>query len=162
MLKSPTERIILSLVAPPVTIVSSTGQPTSAYTITLTLPEINYPHSELIIVSTLTPTDSAPITDDYPLSSQYSVTFNGLSVGVVYSYSIRIVLRRNTSIDVSIPLTGSFQLSKHCITVTVCLIMKAFVHMAYLFVLLLPTTLSRYLHYTILMHNSLQNVALVQ
>ncbi len=40
-------------------------------------------------------------------------------MGVVYSYSIRIVLGRNTSIDVSIPLTGSFQLSKHCITVTV-------------------------------------------
>ncbi len=154
MLKSPTERIILSLLVAPVTIVSSTEQPTSAYTITLTLPEINYPHSELIIMSTLTPTDSAPITDDYPLSSQYSITFNGLSVGVVYSYSIRIVLRRNTSIDVSIPLTGSFQLSKHCITVTV-FDYETLVHMAYLFVLLLPTTLSRCLQYTILMNNSL-------
>ncbi|XP_064393477.1 uncharacterized protein LOC135340957 isoform X2 [Halichondria panicea] len=95
---------------PPVTIASSTGQPTSAYTITLTLPEINYPHSELIIISTLTPTDSVPITDDFPFSSQYSVTFNRLSDGVVYSYSIRVVLRTNTSLDVSIPVTGSFTL----------------------------------------------------
>ncbi len=116
MLKSQTERMIFSLlVAPPVTIVSSTGQPTSAYTITLTPPEINYPHSELIIISTLTPTDSVPIIDDFPLSLQYSVSFNGLSAGVEYSYSIRIVLRTNTSVDVSIPLMGSFILSKHCI-----------------------------------------------
>ncbi len=97
----------------PLIVISSAGQTTSAYTITLKLPEISYSRSELIIISTLTPTDSAPITDDYPLSSQYSVTFNGLSVGVVYSYSIRIVLRTNTSIDVSIPVTGSFTICKH-------------------------------------------------
>ena len=99
-------------------IISSAGQQMSApaYTVTLTLPEISYPRSELIIISTLTPADSAPITDDYPLSSQYFVTFHGLNAGVEYSYVIRIVLQRSNSINVSIPLTGSFTISKNCIT----------------------------------------------
>ncbi|XP_064394063.1 uncharacterized protein LOC135341428 isoform X2 [Halichondria panicea] len=95
---------------PSVMIISSAGQQTSspAYTVTLTLPVISYPRSELIIISTLTLADAAPITDDYPLSSQYFVTFHGINAGVEYSYVIRIVLRRRNSINVSIPLTGSF------------------------------------------------------
>ena len=73
-------------------IISSAGQTTSAYTITLKLPEtytitlklpdheISFLHSRLVIISTLTPADSIPITDEYPLSS-HSVTFIGLSTG---------------------------------------------------------------------------------
>ncbi len=99
---------------PSVMIISSAGQQTSSpvYTVTLTLPVISYPRSELILISTLTPADAAPITDDYPLSSQYFVTFHGINAGVEYSYVIRIVLRRSNSINVSIPLTGSFTISK--------------------------------------------------
>ncbi len=107
----------LSPVVSPATIVGSAGQQTSAFILTLTLPRISYSQSELFIVSTLTPADSAPIVNDFPLSSQYSVIFSGLSAGVEYSYSIRIVLRTNTSVDVSIPLMGSFTLCKQCCAV---------------------------------------------
>ncbi len=108
--------MFFSCTVPPVMIISSDGQQTSApvYTVTLSLPDISFPRSKLIIISTLIPADSVPITDDYPLSSQYSVTFNELIAGAEYSYSIRIVLRTNTSVDVSIPVTGSFTLSKYC------------------------------------------------
>ncbi len=100
-------------------IVSSSGQQESntsyTYTVTLTLPTTlsSYSPSELIIISTLTPNDTRPITDDYPPSpTQYSVTFRALRVGVAYSYHIRIVLRGNNSVDVFIPFQGSFILSK--------------------------------------------------
>lgn len=122
-------------IVPPATIVNSVGQQTSAYTLILTFPLISYSQTELLIISTLTPADSAPIINDYPLSSQYSVTFNGLRTGVEYTYSVRIVLRSNTSVDVYIPLMRSFTLCKQCcagLHVLQCL-----------FVLLCTTTLSR-------------------
>ncbi len=104
-------------VAPLPMIVSSSSQQgsNSFFTVTLLLPStlISYSPSELIIISTLTPNDTAPITDDYPLSStQYSVTVSALRVGVAYSYHIRIVLRGNNSVNVFIPFQGSFTLSK--------------------------------------------------
>ena len=101
---------------------SSVGGQTSTpgYTVTLTLPITlsSYSPSELIIISTLTPNDTTPITDNYPLSSTYySVTFPTLRVGVAYSYYIKIVLRGNNSVDVFIPFQGSFTLSNHNIVI---------------------------------------------
>ncbi len=100
-------------------ILNSAGEQTSTpgYTVSLSLPALSYSPSELLIISTLTPNDTAPITNNYPLSSQYSVSFPALRVGVAYSYYIRIVLQGNNSIDVFIPFQGSFTLSKHNIVV---------------------------------------------
>ncbi len=118
--------ISLHVALPPMILNSAVQQTsTPGFTVTLSLPTaLSYSPSELVIISTLTPNDTAPITDDYPSSSQYSVSFPSLRVGVAYSYYIRIVLRGNSSIDVFIPFQGSFTLSKHNI---VLLVSKCFV-----------------------------------
>ena len=92
--------------------ISSVGQQV-CYQVTFPLPEVPYLPEELVIISSLTPNDVEPMISKFTeSSSQHTTTYCNLSPGVEYSYTIRIVLQSNNSVDVADPVTGSFTLSK--------------------------------------------------
>ena len=79
------------------------------YTVRLSLPFTGYPSSDLLVVSTLSPPHSDPITLPFPsTTNQVMVTFTELTAGVVYTYTTRVVLASNQSNDVVSPVTGEF------------------------------------------------------
>ena len=80
--------------------------PTS-YTITLGLPLTNGPTFGLIIISTLTPNDTAPVTADFSPSYEYTLTFTDLTPNADYNYTVRIVIRDRPEIEIA-TFTGSF------------------------------------------------------
>ena len=84
------------------------------YTVRLSLPFTGYPSSDLLVVSTLSPPHSDPITLPFPsTTNQVTVTFTELTVGVVYTYTTRVVLASNQSNDVVFPVTREFTLALH-------------------------------------------------
>ncbi|XP_064402742.1 uncharacterized protein LOC135348446 isoform X2 [Halichondria panicea] len=84
------------------------------YTVRLSLPFTGYPPSDLLIVSTLSPPHSDPITLLFPYTTnQITVTFTDITAGVFYTYTIRVVLASNQSNDVVFPVTGNFILALH-------------------------------------------------
>ncbi len=85
-----------------------------SYTFRLSLPFTGYPPSDLLIVSTLSPPHSDPITLPFPSNAnQITVTFTELTAGVFYTYTIRVILASNQSNDVFFPVTGEFILALH-------------------------------------------------
>ncbi len=83
----------------------------TSYTVRLSLPFTGYPPSDLLIVSTLSPPHSDPITLPFPsTTNQVTVTFTELTAGVDYTYTTRVVLASNQSNDVASPVTGEFNL----------------------------------------------------
>ena len=95
--------------------ISSIGQQVSVpcYQVTFPLPEVSYLPEELVIISSLIPNDIEPMINNFTdSSSQHTTTYCNLSPGVEYSYTIRIVLQSNTSVDIADPVTGSFTLSE--------------------------------------------------
>ena len=91
-----------------ITVQEETPSDTS-YRVRLSLPFTGYPPSDLLIVSTLSPPHSDPIT--LPTTNQVTVTFTELTAGVDYTYTIRVVLASNQSNDVVSPVTGEFSLT---------------------------------------------------
>ena len=92
--------------------ISSVGQQV-CYQVTFPLPDVPYLPEELVIISSLTPNDVEPTISKFTQSPlQHTATYCDLSPGVEYSYTIRIVLQSNTSVDVADPVTGFFTLSK--------------------------------------------------
>ncbi len=84
----------------------------TSYTIRLSLPFTGYPPSDLLIVSTLSPPHSDPITLPFPSTTkQVMMTFTELTAGVLYTYNTRVVLASNQSNDVVSPVTGEFSLT---------------------------------------------------
>ncbi|XP_064399878.1 uncharacterized protein LOC135346234 isoform X2 [Halichondria panicea] len=82
------------------------------YTLCLSLPFTGYPPSDLLIVSILSPPHSDTITLPFPsTTNQIMVTFTDLTAGVLYTYTIRIVLTSDQSNDVVPPFTGEFSLT---------------------------------------------------
>ena len=98
---------------PVTTAISSVGQQV-CYQVTFPLPKVPHLPEELVIISSLTPEDVEPMISKFTESSlQHTTAYCNLSPGVEYSYTIRIVLHSNTSVDVADPVTGSFTLSKY-------------------------------------------------
>ncbi len=82
------------------------------YTVRLSLPFTSYPPGDLLIISTLSPPHSDPIILPFPYTTnQVTVTFTELTAGVLYTYTIRVVLASNKSNDVVSPITGEFSLT---------------------------------------------------
>ena len=48
-----------------------------------------------MLISTVSPEDTAPVTDNFPFSYQYTLTFTDLNPGVDYNYTVEIVRRNN-------------------------------------------------------------------
>ncbi|XP_064393507.1 uncharacterized protein LOC135340988 isoform X1 [Halichondria panicea] len=86
------------------------GQSTdTSYTVTITLPLTPYQPEELLIISTVEPSNGNPIMADFSRPvMQYSVTFDNLMAATSYTSTIRIVLRANTTVDVVPAATRSF------------------------------------------------------
>ena len=87
------------------------GQPTdTSQTITITLPFTEYQPEQLLIISTVEPpSDDGPIMADFTSPSmQYTVTFTDLDPATEYTFTIRIVLRSNKTVDVVPAVSGSF------------------------------------------------------
>ncbi len=84
------------------------GQPTdTSHTVTITLPLTPYQPEELLIISTVQP--SNPIMANFSRPGmQYSVTFDDLMAGTSYTFTVRIVLRANTTVDVVQAAIGLF------------------------------------------------------
>ncbi len=92
--------------------VQEVTQSDTSYTVRLSLPFTGYPPSDLLIVSTLSPPHSDPITLPFPSNAnQITVTFTELTAEVVYTYTIRVVLASNQSNDVASPVTREFSLT---------------------------------------------------
>ena len=87
-------------------IVQEITQSDTNYTICLSLPFTGYPPSDLLIVSTLSPPHFDPIT-----LNQITVTFTDLTAGILYNYTIRIVLASDQSNDILPTATGIFSLA---------------------------------------------------
>ncbi len=84
------------------------------YTVRLSLPLTGYPPSDLLIVSTLSPPHSDPIILPFPsTTNRVTVTFTELTVGVLYTYTIRVVLASNQLNDLVSPVTREFRLALH-------------------------------------------------
>ncbi len=76
-------------------IVQEITQSDTNYAIRLSLPFPGYPPSDLLIVSTLSPPHFDPITLPFPSNIDQitcTVTFTDLTAGILYNYTIRIVL----------------------------------------------------------------------
>ena len=81
----------------------------TSHSITVTLPLTVYPSGELLIVSTVSPPDSALIMNNFTGPSiKYTVAFNNLKPATEYIFSIRIVLRTDNTMNVVAPVTGVF------------------------------------------------------
>ncbi len=82
------------------------------YTVLLSLPFTGYPSSDLLIVSTISPPHSDPNTLPFPsTTNQITLTFTDLTPGVLYNYTIRVVLASDQSNNVASPITGKFSLA---------------------------------------------------
>ncbi len=82
------------------------------YTVLLSLPFTGYPPSDLLIVSTISPPHSDPKTLPFPsTTNQITLTFTDLTPGVLYNYTIRVVLASDQSNNVASPITGKFSLA---------------------------------------------------
>ena len=97
------------------------GQPTdTSQTITITLPLTEYQPEQLVIVSTVEPPDDGPIMADFTSPSvQYTVAFTDLDPATEYTFTIRIVLRSDNTVDVVPRVTGAFA-GKTIIVTAVC------------------------------------------
>ena len=86
------------------------GQPTdTSHTVTITLPLTPYQPEELLIISTVEPSNGDPIMANFSRPGmQYSVTFDDLMAGTSYTFTVRIVLRTNTTVDVVQAAMGLF------------------------------------------------------
>ncbi len=81
----------------------------TSHTVTITLPLTPYQPEQLLIVSTVDPSDTAQIVAFYTgYSEQYSVTFTGLNPGTQYSFTIRIVLSADKAMDVVLAVSREF------------------------------------------------------
>ncbi len=78
------------------------GQPTdTSHTVTITLPLTPYQPEELLIISTVEPSNGNPIMANFSCPGmQYSMTFDNLMAGTSYTFTVRIVLHANTTVDV--------------------------------------------------------------
>ncbi len=65
----------------------------------MNLPLTEYQPDQLLVTTSLTPNDTAPVVADFPASYQYTVMFSGLMPGTSYTYTVRVV-RRNDMTDV--------------------------------------------------------------
>ncbi len=78
-------------------------------TITITLPLTPYQPEELLIISTVDPSNEDTILANFSRPGmQYSITFDDLVADTSYTFNIRIVLRANTTVDVVQPAMGTF------------------------------------------------------
>ena len=86
------------------------GQPTdTSHTVTITLPLTPYQPEDLLVISTVQPSNGNPILANFSRPGmQYSVTFDNLNADTFYTFNIRIVLRANTTVDVVPAALGSF------------------------------------------------------
>ncbi len=86
------------------------GQPTdTSHTVTITLPLTPYQPEELLIISTVEPSDGNSIMANFSRPAmQYSVTFDDFMADTSYTFTVRIVLRANTTVDVVPAATRSF------------------------------------------------------
>ncbi len=86
------------------------GQPTdTSHTVTITLPLTPYQPEELLVISTVQPSNGNPILANFSRPGmQYSVTFDNLYADTLYIFTIRIVLCANNTVDVVQAATGSF------------------------------------------------------
>lgn len=75
--------------------------------VTVDLPITEFVPSNLSIISTVTPNDTAEVRADFPFSYRYTVTFTDLNPGVDYNYTVRIVTRDVMTDEVA-NFTGSF------------------------------------------------------
>ena len=86
-------------------------QPTdTSQTITITLPLTEYQPEQLLIITTVEPpSDDGPIMANFTSPSmQYTVTFTDLDPATEYTFTIRIFLRSNNTVDVVQPVSGNF------------------------------------------------------
>ena len=85
-------------------------QPTdTSHTVTITLPLTPYQPEELLIISTVEPSDGNSIMANFSRPAmQYSVTFDDFMADTSYTFTVRIVLRANTTVDVVPAATRSF------------------------------------------------------
>ncbi len=86
------------------------GQPTDiSQTVTITLPLTPYQPEQLLIISTVQPSNGNPILANFSRPAmQYSVTFDNLMADTSYTFTVRIVLCANTTVDVVPAAMGSF------------------------------------------------------
>ncbi len=81
----------------------------TSHSVTVTLPLTMYPPGELLIISTVSPPDSAPIMANFTGPSiKYTVTFENLKPSTDYIFSIKITLRTDNAMNVAAPVTGAF------------------------------------------------------
>ena len=81
----------------------------TSHPVTITLPLTPYQLEELLIISTVQPSNGNPMMANFSRPGmQYSMTFDNLMVGTSYTFTVRIVLRANTTVDVVQPAMGSF------------------------------------------------------
>ncbi len=81
----------------------------TSQTITITLPLTPYQPEELLIISTVEPSNGNPILANFSRPRmQYSVTFDNLNADTSYIFNIRIVLRASITVDVVPAAMGSF------------------------------------------------------
>ena len=86
------------------------GQPTDTrHNVTITLPLTPYQPEELLIISTLRPVSIAALVANFSRPAmQHLLTFDNLMPDTSYNFTIRIVLRANTTVDVVSSATGYF------------------------------------------------------
>ncbi len=81
----------------------------TSHTVTITLPLTPYQPEELLIISTVEPVSITTLVANFSRPAmQYSVTFDNLMADTSYNFTIRIVLRANTTVDVVSSATGAF------------------------------------------------------
>ncbi len=81
----------------------------TSQTITITLPLTPYQPEELLIISTVEPSNGNPIMANFSRPAmQYSVTFDNLMADTTYTFTVRIVLRANPTVDVVSAAMGLF------------------------------------------------------
>ena len=78
--------------------------------VTLDLPITEFVPINLSIISTVSPSDTAPVTADFPSSYQYTLTFTDLNPGVDYSYTVQVVFHN----IVVATFSGSFSTALFC------------------------------------------------
>ncbi|XP_064393448.1 uncharacterized protein LOC135340944 isoform X1 [Halichondria panicea] len=71
------------------------------FTVTLNLPITEYRLDQLLVITSLTPNDTAPVVANFSASYEYTVMFSGLMPGTSYTYTVRIV-RRNDMTEVNV------------------------------------------------------------
>ncbi|XP_064393493.1 mucin-2-like [Halichondria panicea] len=81
----------------------------TSHPVTITLPLTPYQPEELLIISTVQPSNGNPMMANFSRPGmQYSMTFDNLMVGTSYTFTVRIVLRANTTVVVVQPAMGLF------------------------------------------------------